>query len=59
MGRQKNMPSTKQQEENPRKELNEIEKSNLPHIDVKTMLLKMIKEHRRIDENSEMSTQRQ
>ena len=38
------MPQIKAQEKSPEKELNEIEASNLPDIDFKTMIIRMLKE---------------
>ena len=46
MGRQRKIPQMKEQEKFPEKELNEMEASNLPDIDVKSMVIKMLKELR-------------
>ena len=42
MGRQRNWPQMKEQENSPEKELNEMEASNLSHIELKAMVIKVL-----------------
>ena len=44
MGRQRNNPHSKGKGESPEKELNEIETSNLSDIELKIMVIRMLKE---------------
>ena len=53
MERQSNIPQIKEQKTFPEKEINEMEASNLQGTEVKTSVLRMLKELRRIDEISE------
>ena len=46
MRRQRNMAQMKEQIKTPEKELNEIEISNLSHIEFKTLVIKMLKKLR-------------
>ena len=46
MGRQRNMAQMKKQNNIPEKELNKMETSNLPDAEFKTLVIRMIKEHR-------------
>ena len=43
MGRQRNRPRTKEQQKSSEKEVNEMEPSNLPDIEVKTTVIRMLK----------------
>ena len=42
MGKQRNKPQMKEQKESPEKELNEMEASNLSHIEFKVMVTRML-----------------
>ena len=54
------MPQMKEQEKFPEKELNEMEASNLPDIEFKTMIIRMLKEPReRMGELREILNKRQ
>ena len=46
MKRQRNMAQMKEQIKTPEKELNEIEISNLSHIEFKTLVIRILKELR-------------
>ena len=42
MGRQRNWPQMKEQENSPEKELDKMEASNLSHIELKAMVIKVL-----------------
>ena len=46
MGRQKNMPQMKEQEESSEKELNEMEATKIPNSEFKTIVIRMLKKLR-------------
>lgn len=50
MRTQRNIFQTKEQNKTPEKKLNEMETSNMPDKEFKTMILKMLNELERIDE---------
>ena len=57
MGKQRNGPQMKEQENSPEKELNEMEASNVPNTEFKTRGLRMLKElEGRMDEVNENLT---
>ena len=48
------MPQMKEQEKSPEKELNEMEATEIPDVEFKTMVIRMLKDHReRMDDLSE------
>ena len=54
MRRQRNMPQVKEEEKSSEKEVNEMESSNLPDIELKRMGIRLLKELKgRMDELSE------
>ena len=46
MRRQRNMSQIKEQNKTPKEELNEIDRSNLPDAEFKTLVIKMLNELR-------------
>ena len=54
MERQRNIPRIKEQEKSPEKELNEREASNLPDVELKKIVIKILKE---LNENAKKKTE--